>query len=60
MVKGVVTNMPHVRSCIANPAFKSGVYDTAFIPTYYGGTREWAAGGSAMGTTWYHKIGHGL
>ncbi|KAF8068440.1 Pcca [Scenedesmus sp. PABB004] len=37
VVRGVVTNMPHVRSCLAHPAFQSGGYDTSFIPTYYGG-----------------------
>lgn len=37
VVKGVTTNMPHIRSSIANPAFRSGNYDTSFIPTYYGG-----------------------
>jgi acetyl/propionyl-CoA carboxylase alpha subunit len=36
-VRGVTTNMPHVRSCIANPDFKRGRYDTSFIPKYYGG-----------------------
>lgn len=40
VVKGVTTNMPHLRSCIANPAFRAGTYDTSFIPTYYGGPRE--------------------
>lgn len=40
VVKGVVTNMPHMRSCIANPAFQKGDYDTSFIPTYYGGPSE--------------------
>jgi hypothetical protein len=44
VVKGVTTNMPHVRSCMANPAFRSGQYDTSFIPTYYGGPRETHAG----------------
>ncbi|WIA30550.1 hypothetical protein OEZ86_000633 [Tetradesmus obliquus] len=37
VVRGVTTNMPHVRSCIANPDFKAGRYDTSFIPKYYGG-----------------------
>lgn len=36
-MRGVTTNMPHVRSCIANPDFKAGHYDTSFIPKYYGG-----------------------
>lgn len=40
VVKGVTTNMPHLRSCIAHPAFRSGQYDTSFIPTYYSGTSE--------------------
>lgn len=37
VVKGVTSNMPHLRSCIAHPAFRSGQYDTSFIPTYYSG-----------------------
>jgi acetyl/propionyl-CoA carboxylase alpha subunit len=37
VVRGVTTNMPHVRSCIANADFKRGQYDTSFIPKYYGG-----------------------
>eukprot|EP00775_Hariotina_reticulata_P007145 gene7145-7360_t len=40
VVKGVVTNMPHLRSVLANSAFQAGEYNTSFIPAYYGGPSE--------------------
>jgi hypothetical protein len=43
VVRGVTTNMPHVRSCIANSDFKQGQYDTSFIPKYYAGPGAAAA-----------------
>jgi hypothetical protein len=32
--------MPLLRSCLANAAFRSGSYDTSFLPQHYGGPRE--------------------